>query len=57
MGNIDFKELLQALPDDFEGLAVCELRGRYLPELERHLSSFRALVHQTRLETPTAFLA
>lgn len=56
MGNIDFGSLLDVLPD-FEGLAVCELRGRYLPDLERHLAAFRALVRHVRQETPTAFLA
>lgn len=55
-GDIDFPALLGELLGTFDGIAVCELRNRYLPDLETHLATFRDLMAHLRHETPTAFL-
>lgn len=56
MGDIDFAALLGDLLPDFSGIVVCELRDRYLPDLEEHIAAFKALVVDLLHETPTAFV-
>jgi sugar phosphate isomerase/epimerase len=56
MGDIDFNAMLSELLAEYSGIVVCELRGRYLPELEDHIAAFKTLLVDLLHETPTAFV-
>ena len=56
MGDIDFIALLGEFLGTFDGIAVCELRNRYLAGFETHMATFRDLMAHLRHETPTTFL-
>ncbi|MCB9496701.1 MAG: sugar phosphate isomerase/epimerase [Fibrobacteria bacterium] len=50
LGDIDFEAVLgPVLRDGFDGMAVCELRGRYLGDLPDHIGAFRRLMEAVQL--------
>lgn len=44
LGDIDYTTVLGPLLGGFEGIAVCELRGRYLDGLGEHIDAFRRMM-------------
>lgn len=46
LGDIDFDAVLGSLLPGFEGIAVCEVRERYLHGMAEHVAVFRALMER-----------
>lgn len=43
-GDIDYRAVLGPIVPTFRGMAVCELRGRYLADLGDHIDGFRRMM-------------
>jgi len=46
LGDIDYALVLGPLLAGFDGIAVCELRGRYLDGLGGHIAAFKAMMER-----------
>lgn len=49
-GNIPFNDLFPVFIDGYEGILICELRGRYFEHTGESATSLASLLQHTRLK-------